>query len=417
MMLRSTLAALVVAVLALACDKPPAPAPPPTSTTIGEKIKSSHDSLGSPNQLGKAPEGMPSPHVGGHGAAPSKSVIQGLAADAVLLKVNDHVFKKADLDRTMTQSAALAGIPPDMLNGEMREAFETPGYEKLIERALLGDEAKRRGMWPTPEEAKAARQEMLKTLPQGKTFDDVLKTIGTDEKTFDEDIAADVAIGKLLKALEAEMPAPPSELVDKLYEQNKKVFVIPDTASAQHILVKADRAAGPDVLKEKEQLAKDIKALLVKEGGKDAKVFAKIAAEKTEDGATRGRGGDLGTFKRGDLFPELDAVVFKLKEGEIAGPVLTDRGFHVVRGGGVEKGRTVPEKEAKAVITDREKVKAFMAKIDTFTADLRKAGKIERIVEPLPSPLVDPNDGGSKVPTWRPSSKNATPGMMNPHGG
>ena len=413
--------ALVVGVVGVvdACQKAPPP-PPPQPTTIGEKIKATHDSLGQlgdpAQQLGKAPDGVPSPHMGGHGADPrgvSNSRISALPTDAAVLKVDDTTFTRADLERTMSQAASLAGIPPDALEGEMKDAFEAPAYEKLIERALLGREAKRRNLWPSDDEAKAAREEMTKSLPKGKSVDDVFKAMHTDAAGFEKDIAADVAIGKLLKALDAEMPAPDKAKVDKLYAENKGAFVVPDTASAAHILVKVDRGAGPDVLKEKLKAATDIKNYLV---GKNEQEFVALAKEKSDDSATKGRGGDLGTFKRGDLFPELEAVAFQLKAGEIGGPVQTDRGFHVVRGGGVAKGRVIPEAEAKKLITDREKVKAFLARVDDFTEELRKAAKIERVVEPLPSPLMDPSDDkGMKVPAWKATAQNAKPGMASPH--
>ncbi len=419
MMLRRLSLAVVVATLAVgACNAPP-PAPPPLPPTVGgEKIKATHDAMGNiddpAQQLGKAPAGMPTPHTSGHGTGvePSKSRISALPPSTPILKVDETTFTHADLERTMSQAAALAGIPPDVLDGEMKDAFEAPAYEKLIERAILGQEAKKRNLWPSDDEAKKSREEMIKSLPKGKSLDDVLKAMNTDAASFAKDVAADVAIGKLLKALEAEMPEPPKELVDKLYEANKKVFVVPDTASAAHILLKIDRGAGPDVLAAKLKTANEYKAYLQ---GKGEKAFIELAKEKSDDPATKSRGGDLGTFQRGDVFPEIEKIAFALKEGDV-GVVQTDLGFHVVRGGGAEKGHTIAEKEAKAIIAEREKVKAFMQKVDDITDELRKSSKIERLVEPLPSPLMNPDDQkGTQVPDWKASGKNVQPGMTSPH--
>jgi peptidyl-prolyl cis-trans isomerase D len=312
----------------------------------------------------------------------------------------------------MSQAAALAGIPPDMLDVQMKEAFEQPAYEKLIERTLLVKEAKRRNLWPDDKEAAEKRKEILKTLPEGKTLKDILDKMGASEASFDEDLRVDVAIAKLLQTVEKGVPAPPPAVIDAVYEANKAVFTIPDTAAAAHILVRVDRASGPQLIAEKKKLAESIKAEVV---GKDPAVFAKVAAEKSEDPSGKVRGGDLGMFKRGDLFPEFEAVAFSLKEGEIAGPVQTDRGFHIIRGGGVEKGRTVPTKEAKEVIAERERVKTFLAAVDDLMEELRKGAAIERVIEPMPSPLIDPAERGSRVPSWRATGKNAAKGSMNPH--
>lgn len=427
--------ALGVVVAGVACG-PPAPTTP---VTVGDKIPSKHGapaSTGDPakdatraaldlakdlspgtTKLGEVPPGMPSPH-GAHGS-PGVVNVGGTSAiakakdDDVILKVDGQPFTKQDLSRSMSQAAALAGIPPDALDLQMREAFEQPAYEKLIERTLLVKESKRRGFWPDDKEATQKRAEILKTMPEGKTLKDVLDKMGSDEETFNEDLRVDVAIAKLLKAVEGGVPPPPPAVIDGIYEANKDVFTIPDTAAAAHILVKADRASGAQLLAEKKKLADAIKAEVT---GKDPAVFAKVAAEKSEDPSGKARGGDLGVFKRGDLFPEFEAVAFKMKDGEIAGPVQTDRGFHIIRSGGVDKGRTMPTKEAKDIITERERVKIFLAAVDDLMEGLRKGATIERVIEPVPSPLIDPAERGSRVPNWRATGKNATKGSMNPHG-
>jgi len=385
----------------------------------GDKIPAKHDALGGAgggDADGDAVANVdPKKGMGPHGdhGTQGKSVIATLPKDAVVVKVDDVAFTRADVDRTLYQAAALAGVPPDMVDAQMRDAFEQPAYEKLVERTLLVKEAKRRNLWPSDDDAQKATDEMLKTLPPGKTLNDMLAQLGVDEASFREDVRRDLAIGNLLKALQAEMPPPSDDAINKIYADNKAVFTIPDTASAAHILVKVDRAAGADVVAAKKKEAEAILALVK---GKDATTFARVAADKSEDPSGKARGGDLGAFKRGDLMPAFEELAFKLKDGEVGGPVRTDRGWHVVRGEGVTKGRVVPIDEAKKVITEREKTKAFMAKVDDIVGQLRAAAKIERVVAPVGSPLVDDNDPGSKVPAWRASAMNALKGMKNPHG-
>lgn len=401
-----------------ACDdKPAEPALPPT---IGDKIPSGHGApKGTPgaDKLGEPPAGMPSPHgshsAPGGGIAGAPSGISQLDKAAVVAKVDDVVITKADLDRSMAQAAALAGVPPEMLDPQMKSAFELPAYEKLIERTLLAKEARRRGLWPSDADVKAKRAEMLKSLPAGKTLTDVLTAIGADEASFDSDLHIDVAIAALLKSLEAAAVKPAAAAIAAIYEANKAVFTVPDTASAAHILVKVDRASGKEVIAEKKALAEAIKKEVV---GKDDATFARVAAEKSDDISGKARGGDLGTFKRGDLFPEFEAVAFKIKDGEIVGPVQTDRGFHIIRGGGAKAGRVLPAAEANGIIAERERVKGFLAAVDTLVEKLRGEAKIERVVEPVASPLVDPSERGSRVPSWKANSKSAIPGMANPHG-
>lgn len=84
------------------------------------------------------------------------------------------------------------------------------------------------------------------------------------------------------------------------------------TASARHILV--DDQATCEALK------KEIEA-----GGD----FADVARRHSTcpSGAT---GGDLGTFRPGEMVPEFDTVVFSGEIGKVLGPVKTQFGYHLI---------------------------------------------------------------------------------------
>lgn len=84
------------------------------------------------------------------------------------------------------------------------------------------------------------------------------------------------------------------------------------SAAARHILV-SDEAK---CLELKQQI----------EGGAD---FADVAKEHSTcpSGA---RGGDLGTFGKGQMVPEFDKVVFNDELNTVHGPVKTQFGYHLL---------------------------------------------------------------------------------------
>jgi len=85
------------------------------------------------------------------------------------------------------------------------------------------------------------------------------------------------------------------------------------TASARHILV------------ESEDQANELKQKI--EQGED---FGELAKAHSKCPSGQG-GGDLGTFKQGDMVPEFDHVVFgDLPIGEVSEPVKTQFGFHLL---------------------------------------------------------------------------------------
>lgn len=59
--------------------------------------------------------------------------------------------------------------------------------------------------------------------------------------------------------------------------------------------------------------------------------FATLAILYSEDPGSAKKGGELGMYGRGELYPEFEDVAFNLKDGEISGIVETEAGFHVIQ--------------------------------------------------------------------------------------
>jgi peptidyl-prolyl cis-trans isomerase SurA len=59
--------------------------------------------------------------------------------------------------------------------------------------------------------------------------------------------------------------------------------------------------------------------------------FATMAILYSEDPGSAKKGGELGMYGRGELYPEFEAVAFGLKEGEISGIVETEAGYHIMQ--------------------------------------------------------------------------------------
>lgn len=97
------------------------------------------------------------------------------------------------------------------------------------------------------------------------------------------------------------------------YDENADQFVKAPTVSASHILVK------------EEADAKRIKAEL--DGGKD---FADAAKEHSTC-PSKERGGDLGSFGRGQMVPEFEQAAFDSEINVVTDPVKTQFGYHLIK--------------------------------------------------------------------------------------
>lgn len=88
---------------------------------------------------------------------------------------------------------------------------------------------------------------------------------------------------------------------------------MPDRIHCAHILVKTEQEARTII----DQLSKGTS-------------FSKLAMERSSCPSKK-RGGDLGTFGRGQMVREFELAAFALKKGDISQPVKTKFGWHVIK--------------------------------------------------------------------------------------
>lgn len=102
------------------------------------------------------------------------------------------------------------------------------------------------------------------------------------------------------------------EEVQTHYNENKEMFIKPETVQGRHILVETEDKAN-DVINE-------IKAGLSFED----------AATKYSSCQSKIDGGRLGEFGRGQMVPEFDTAAFELEVDVLSEPVKTQFGYHII---------------------------------------------------------------------------------------
>ncbi len=153
----------------------------------------------------------------------------------------------------------------------------------------------------------------------------------------------------------------------KIYDDQVKLLKPEEEVSARHILV------------ETEEQAKELKAKLDK--GAD---FAQLAKENSKDPGSKDDGGNLGYFGHGQMVPQFEEVVFKLKKGEVSAPVKTQFGWHLVK---LEDSRT-KQPPAFEIVKDHIAQSLLLQKAQKTATELRANAKIE-IVDPEIKKSID----------------------------
>jgi peptidyl-prolyl cis-trans isomerase D len=110
------------------------------------------------------------------------------------------------------------------------------------------------------------------------------------------------------------------------YDGHPERFNKPEKVHARHILVKVPKDANEQQVEEAKTRAAAVRARVA--GGED---FAKVAGEVSDDPGSKAKGGDLGSFQRGQMVKPFEDVVFMMEPGAISDVVRTDFGFHVIQ--------------------------------------------------------------------------------------
>lgn len=131
------------------------------------------------------------------------------------------------------------------------------------------------------------------------------------------------------------------EEIAAFFAANQAAMQEGEQVKARHILVMA-KDSDPDSVKE--EAKKKIDMVLEKaQAGED---FAKLAQEYSE-GPSGPSGGDLGWFGRGAMVPPFEKAAFETAKGEIAGPVKTQFGWHIIKVDDRKEGSSKTLDEAK----------------------------------------------------------------------
>jgi len=111
--------------------------------------------------------------------------------------------------------------------------------------------------------------------------------------------------------------------IEDYYGSNQEEFEVPARVSLKAVVLDKTPTATDTAAAyaEAQELMQEIR-----EGGD----FAEIAQAESADQPTASVGGDLGVFSRGRMVPQFDSVVFATTPGQLAGPVQTSFGLHVI---------------------------------------------------------------------------------------
>lgn len=214
--------------------------------------------------------------------------------------------------------------PSELTQEQRSKVSKTAQKSYELERQILSSDEAKDIMIPTHSVA-AALEELEGRYETTQEFLQDLKVNGLSFEVLQTSIRRELWVEAVLDRVSSQVEEVSENEVIEFYQKNHGKFHSTEKRKARHILITVNADYKENT---PEMVQKRLGELQDKlSNGAD---FAKLASENSEC-PTALNGGEIGTVAHGQLYPEIDTVLFGLNEGEVSGPVKTEIGYHIVK--------------------------------------------------------------------------------------
>ena len=275
--------------------------------------------------------------------------------------MNQNITPQASDSYTLlrTSLALFKKQPEDLQATELEQAKTQAANEFTIEsRILKSPEAG--SVIISDHELQAAYQEIRDRYEDEETFLSDLNKNHLDENSLRAALFRQCRVNVVLEMIASRSPTINEVEIGIYYHLHKEQFHLPELREAAHIFI----SINPDYPENTYDMALSRSQELYTKLQKKPYKFADLALKHSEC-PTALQGGTLGIVPKGKLYPEIDAVLFNLKNGEISQPVQSEIGFHLVLCTKIQKAETLSLQKAtpkiQQMMTDRARQKCLRA--------------------------------------------------------
>jgi peptidyl-prolyl cis-trans isomerase SurA len=252
------------------------------------------------------------------------------AADAdIVARVNNDVITLPDYQKAEQQLRDEAahdcqGCPQDQIDAQFKEQ-QKDLLRGLIDQSLIVQRAKDMGI--SVEADLAKRLDEVRKQNGLATLDDLQKGVEASGLTW-EGYKTTIRNGLLQKEVVrrevgTHVDISPDE-VKQYYEAHPQEFTLPERVTLSEISLSTE-GKSPEEFAAVRAKAEGLRSSVL--NGDDFNRVAQLYSQ----GSTAKDGGALGTFKKGELAPQIEAVVFQMNKGQISEVIQTRTGFEFLK--------------------------------------------------------------------------------------
>ncbi|MGA2847337.1 MAG: peptidylprolyl isomerase [Candidatus Acidiferrales bacterium] len=251
-------------------------------------------------------------------------------ADAdIVARVNNDVITLPDYQKAEQQLRDEAahdcqGCPQDQIDAQFKEQ-QKDLLRGLIDQSLIVQRAKDMGI--SVEADLSKRLDEVRKQNGLATLDDLQKGVEASGLTW-EGYKATIRNGLLQKEVVrrevgTHVDISPDE-VKQYYEAHPQEFTLPERVTLSEISLSTE-GKSPEEFAAVRAKAEGLRSSVL--NGDDFNRVAQLYSQ----GSTAKDGGALGTFKKGELAPQIETVVFQMNKGQISEVIQTRTGFEFLK--------------------------------------------------------------------------------------
>jgi peptidyl-prolyl cis-trans isomerase C len=230
--------------------------------------------------------------------------------------------------------------PDELQEAELRQAEVQAINEFKIENRIL-NAPEAGAVIISDKELQAAYQEIRDRYENDETFFNDLEKNHLDQDSLSAALNRQCRVNVVMELIASRAPDVSEVEIGIYYHLHPEQFNRPELREACHIFI----SINPDYPENTRETAfsrmQEISAKLHKKPYK----FAELALKHSEC-PTALQAGVLGIVPRGKLYPEIDAVLFSIKAGEISEIVESEIGFHLVLCKQIQRAETLSLQKA-----------------------------------------------------------------------
>lgn len=287
--------------------------------------------------------------------------------DRIVANVNGEIILLSDVRKQIVTMRSFIGRP----GGPADNVSEFDALRGMVDEKIILNHAKEANIAVKDSDV----DQTVEQIKSGNGIDDAileetLKAQGMTIAQYREKLKNQMVIQRVT-SMEIGGVNVSDDEVRSYYRRNVKDFMEPGRVRLSHIVALAQEEAPTGKAAAAE--AKIVTALKDIRAGAD---FAEKSKKLSEDGAAE-VGGDLGWFTRGKMLPVFEDAAFSMKKGDVAGPIRTQHGFHIIKVTDREEPKQKPFEEVAAKIHEKLASEAFARKRNTWLEKLRVQAYVE----------------------------------------